>query len=80
MINVVNKYVNKVLVLFKERILNKIKSIGWITGGRNDVLYYIHVLYCMQYKTSPIKVNGGLQKFLTFLAYFCSLSFKELIF
>ena len=31
-------------------------------------------------KHQPIKVNGKLQKFLTFLTYFCSFGFKELIF
>ena len=51
--------------------------------GTINVLYCIHVLYCMQYKTSPIKINGKLQKiltFFTFLTYFSTFSFKELIF
>ena len=39
-------------------------------------------MFCAAYSTKhqPIKVNGGLQKCLTFLSYFCSFSFKKLIF
>ena len=56
------------------------KSVQWDPlqgGGTINVLYRIHILYCMQYKTSLIKVNGGLQKILTFLTYFCSFSFTD---